>query len=195
MVPRTQAGYSSWHTNEQADAPRLLLETIDLDHGIQRREFRSWPEVVPEMRAWADRMVANDALSLRAFKLTIRSSSLQLTIPTETGKSFPKDWAVLGVGPLTTQTGSMARTWPSRSSGGISRRASRLSWTATQSSRSVQLLRTSVTPCRAGCWKACQVFELEPATTEEEAEVSHGARDAPVASVPMAVAGRVRTAS
>lgn len=94
-------GYSSWHTNEQADAPRLLLETIDLDHGIQRREFRSWPEVVPEMRAWADRMVANDALSLRAFKLTIRSSSLQLTIPTETGKSFPKDWAVLGVGPLT----------------------------------------------------------------------------------------------
>ena len=38
------------------------------------------------------------------------------------------------------------------------------------------------------------MFELEPAATEEEEAVSHGARDASVASVRMAMAGCVRIA-
>jgi hypothetical protein len=93
-------GYSSWHTNEQADTPRLHFETLSID-GLEKKQFHSWSEVVPELRAWADNLLARNLLPLRTLKLSVEDRVLRLTIPTEPGHNSPDTWAALGIGPLT----------------------------------------------------------------------------------------------
>ncbi|RIX73086.1 hypothetical protein [Acidovorax cavernicola] len=93
-------GYSSWYTNEQADTPRLHFETLSID-GLEKKQFHSWAEVVPELRAWADNLFARDLLPLHTLKLSVEDRVLRLTIPTEPGQNSPDTWAMLGIGPLT----------------------------------------------------------------------------------------------
>jgi len=103
------AGFSSWHTNEQAGKPRLRLTTYDGSNGfapesLQTREFASWGDLATELRDWTDRLHARGQLPLGVLALQFTETSLNFStpVPAEKGdaRQQPQSWPLGGVSPI-----------------------------------------------------------------------------------------------
>lgn len=103
------AGFSSWHTNEQAGKPRLRLTTYDSSKGLvpeslQMREFASWSDLAAELREWSDRLHARGQLPLGVLALQFTETSLNFSTPVPANKAEvqqqPQSWPLGGVSPI-----------------------------------------------------------------------------------------------
>ena len=103
------AGFSSWHTNEQAGKPRLRLTTYDGSNGfapesLQMREFASWSDLATELRDWTDRIHARGQLPLGILALQFTETSLNFSTPVPADKGDvrqqPQSWPLGGVSPI-----------------------------------------------------------------------------------------------
>lgn len=106
------AGYSSWHTNEQAGVPRLRFTTFDGSAGLtpeslQMQEFMSWDELASELRQWADRLCGRGQLPLGVLALKFNGSSLNFSAPVPPDKDdprqLPQSWPLAAVTPLVSE--------------------------------------------------------------------------------------------
>jgi hypothetical protein len=79
------SGYSSWHTNEEAGAPRLRFAIFDgaaIDPAnVHAADFSSWSELATELRAWADRLLARGQLPLSVLALNFIGNTLNISTP------------------------------------------------------------------------------------------------------------------
>jgi len=79
------SGYSSWHTNEEAGAPRLRFATFDgaaFDPAnVHFADFSSWSDLATELRAWADRLLTRGQLPLGVMALNFIGHALNISTP------------------------------------------------------------------------------------------------------------------
>lgn len=88
------AGYSSWHANEEAGAPRLRFATLEgaaFDPGnLHVDDFSSWSELSTELRTWADRLLARGQLPLGVMTLNFNGQALNISTPVPSTKEDPQ---------------------------------------------------------------------------------------------------------
>ncbi|MEO8388014.1 hypothetical protein [Polaromonas sp.] len=103
------AGYSSWHTNEHADTPRLRFTTLDRSEGLtpeslQMGEFKSWDGLATELRRWTDQLYARGQLPLGVLALKFADGSVHFSTPVPPDKDSPNQqaqfWPLATVTPL-----------------------------------------------------------------------------------------------
>lgn len=107
------SGYSSWHTDAEAEVPRLRLETFAGNSAKSRAsEFSSWSDMAPALRVWADQLHASGQLPLGVLSLQFTGASLNFLTPVPTGEGGAESgrnemWPVGIVSPLLTDD----QTW------------------------------------------------------------------------------------
>ena len=77
-------GHSSWHTNDEADAARLQLtsmETAGTELPLRVVECASWSELADELRAWADRLLTRGGLPLGVMAVHVTEHALNFSAP------------------------------------------------------------------------------------------------------------------
>jgi hypothetical protein len=108
------AGYSSWHTNEQAGTSRLRFTTFDGSTGLtpeslQMREFTSWDDLATELRQWTDRLYERGQLPLGVLALRFNDGILNFSTPVPPDKDNPRpqpqSWPVAAIAPLMDKEG------------------------------------------------------------------------------------------
>lgn len=76
------SGYSSWHTDAEAEVPRLRLETfVGNSANLRTSEFSSWSDMAPALRAWADQLHASGQLPLGVLSMQFTNESLNFLSP------------------------------------------------------------------------------------------------------------------
>lgn len=105
-------GHSSWHTNDEADAARLQLtsmETVGTEIPLRIVEFASWSELADELCAWADRLLARGELPLGVMTLNVAEHALNFTAPRPANpgnqRQQPQSWPLGTITPLLDKDG------------------------------------------------------------------------------------------
>ncbi|NUA30554.1 hypothetical protein [Cupriavidus basilensis] len=96
-------GYSSWHTNDEADAPRLKFSTFDADN-LREKDFSCWSALATELREWSDRLVARGQLPLGVLALNFTGKVLNLStavpLDKDSARQRNESWPLGTISPL-----------------------------------------------------------------------------------------------
>lgn len=105
-------GHCSWHTNYDAGAARLQftsMETVGTGLPLRVVEASSWTELVDELRAWADRLLARRELPLGVMTMHLSGHALNFSAPRLPAPSDqrqqPQTWTLGAVAPLRDKVG------------------------------------------------------------------------------------------
>lgn len=112
-------GYSSWHTNKDADAARLRfvsMETVGTELPLVMVDAPSWAALANELRAWADRLMDSGELPLGAMAVHVTEHALSFSAPRpphpENPRQEPELWPLGNVTPLLDRAGWLDEAFP-----------------------------------------------------------------------------------